>query len=129
MTVSHCLCTDHLKVTMTVFTWGSSVLPQTEHDNLKDTKEAFSWAAAGLQSPAGQAGAATPTHSAFLDPLVRAVEEEGAEQGDAGAVVQDGQVHFRELEGCWVLFQQLPNAVKEHQEQRRLGKETRNYQI
>lgn len=84
--------------------------------------------------PGGQAAVswtsrtAPPTHSAFLDSLVRAVEEEGAEQGDAGAVVQDGQVHLRELEGCWVLFQQLPNAVKEHQEQRRLGKETRNFQ-
>lgn len=73
--------------------------------------------------------AAPPTHSALLDSLVGAVEEEGAEQGDAGAVVQDGQVHLRELKGCWVLFQQLPNAVKEHQEQRRLGKEKRNDQI
>lgn len=101
---------------------------------MKDTQEALSWDAVisrggRLQSPAGRAAAAPPTHSAFPDSLVRAVEEEGAEQGDAGTVVQDGQVHFRELERCWVLLQQLPNTVKEHQEQRRLGKETRSIRL
>lgn len=108
-------------------------MPQTECDNWKDTQEALNWGAVipggQAECPAGQAGAAPPTHSALLDSLVGAVEEESAEQGDAGAVVQDGQVHLRELKGCWVLFQQLPNTVKEHQEQRGLGKETRNDQI
>lgn len=80
-----------------------------------------------LGSLTGKAGVTLHTHSALLDSLVRTVEKERAEQRDTCAVIQYGQVHLRKLEGCWVLFQQLPNTVKKHQEQRRLGKETQNY--
>ena len=55
-------------------------------------------------------------HRALLHTLVRRVEQEGAEQGHTGAVVQHRQVSLRELEGRWALLQQLPRSVQEEQE-------------
>lgn len=60
------------------------------------------------------------THRALLYSLMWRIEEESTKQWDSCAVVQYGQVSFRELKGRWVLLKQLPDTVKEHQEQRRL---------
>ena len=60
-------------------------------------------------------------HRALLHTLVWRVEQEGAEQGHTGAVVQHRQVSLRELEGRWALLQQLPRGVQEEQEHRSLA--------
>ena len=52
-----------------------------------------------------------------------AVEEEGAEDRNPHAVTQQRQVGLCELEGGRVLVHQLPHAVQEEQEQRRLEQE------
>lgn len=80
-----------------------------------------------LGSLTGKAAVTLHTHSALLYSLVRTVEKERAKQRNTCAVIQYGQIHLRKLKGCWVLLQQLPNTVKKHQEQRRLGKEKENY--
>lgn len=67
-------------------------------------------------------------HRALLHTLVRRVEQEGAEQGHTGAVVQHRQVSLRELEGRWALLQQLPRSVQEEQEHGSLA-DTRGNEI
>ena len=47
---------------------------------------------------------------------MRGVEEEGAEQGHTGAVVQHRQVGLGELESRRALLLQLPRGVQEQQE-------------
>lgn len=56
------------------------------------------------------------------------VEQEGAEQGHTGAVMQHRQVSLRELEGRWTLLQQLPRGVQEEQEHGSLA-DTRGNEI
>lgn len=56
------------------------------------------------------------THRALPHALVWGVEEEGAEQGHTGAVVQHCQVGLGELESRWALLLQLPRGVQEQQE-------------
>ena len=58
--------------------------------------------------------------------VLGAVEQEGAEDRNPHAVAEQHQVGLGELEGGRVLVHQLPHAVQEEQEERRLEEDRRN---
>lgn len=61
----------------------------------------------------------TPATYAFGDnAIVFAVEEERVENGNVCGVPHGSQVRLADLEGCGILLQQLPYAIKEEQKHR-----------